>query len=291
MCRFYIHCVFEWHNLWCDNSCVIFTLGEVARMDQAGHPAECAVVNWHMSWVSQESQGYQAVVEVLAFKSQLHAQRWHIVSMYSFQFHGTFLLVLPANFVLPSSPLFVNTAENYVSRLSPVIPNPTSTVWFPGGFHGRTWACTSAPCVHSHPDARQLSNMKAVTGHFATAPTFERYLVRVKPDFSSSQPFFAGYREQLAGGCCPNKGLLLLWVASGGSCCCCCYVWLAWQQGPKQGFILHSCGGQKIQGCILSIINCRSTFFSYSLLRSGREAERDKPVPPSLSFCIFLPWV
>lgn len=49
--------------------------------------------------------------------------------------------------------------------------------------------------------------------------------VRVKPDFSSSQPFFAGYREQLAGGCCPNKSLLLLRVSSGGSCCCC--VWLA----------------------------------------------------------------
>lgn len=128
------------------------------------------------SGVPQESQGYQAVVEVLAFKFQLHAQPWHIVSMYSFQFHGTFLLVLPANLVLPSSPLFVNTAENYISRLSPVIPDPMSTVWFPGSFHGRTWACTSALCVHSHPGARQLSNTKAVTGHFATAPTFERYL-------------------------------------------------------------------------------------------------------------------
>lgn len=41
MCLFYallIHCVFEWHNMTCHNSCVIFTLGEVASMDQSSHP-------------------------------------------------------------------------------------------------------------------------------------------------------------------------------------------------------------------------------------------------------------
>lgn len=70
----------------------------------------------------------KAVMDVLAFKSQLHAQPWHIVSMYNFLFHGTFLLVLPVCFALPSSPFFVNTAETYVLRLSPVSPNPTCTV-------------------------------------------------------------------------------------------------------------------------------------------------------------------
>lgn len=280
-----IRCVFEWHNMTSHISCVLLHLEKWSGCSKPTILAENAVVNWQMSRVPQESQGHKAVVEVLAFKSQLHAQPWHIVSMHSFQFHGTFLLVLPVDFVLPSSPLFVNTAQIYVLRLSPVFPNPTCTVWFPGGFHGRTWACTSASCVRSHPDARLLNNTKAVTGHFATAPMFERYLGYSKTRFRLQSAFFAGFREQLAGGRYLNKGLLLLWVASGGSCCCCC-VWLAWQQGPNQGFVLFSCGGQTIQSCILSIINCGSTFFSYNLLRSRIEAERAEPVPPSLSFHI-----
>lgn len=46
----------------------------------------------------------------VTFKSQLHAEPWHVVGMDNFQFHGTFLLVLPVDFVLPSSSLFANAA-------------------------------------------------------------------------------------------------------------------------------------------------------------------------------------
>lgn len=53
---------------------------------------------------------HEAVLEVLTFESQLQTETWHIVSMFNFQFHGTFLLVLPVDFVLPSCLLFVNAA-------------------------------------------------------------------------------------------------------------------------------------------------------------------------------------
>ena len=53
---------------------------------------------------------HEAVLEVLTFASQLHTETWHIVSMFNFQFHGTFLSVLPVDFVLPSRLLFVNAA-------------------------------------------------------------------------------------------------------------------------------------------------------------------------------------
>lgn len=189
MCRFYallIRCGFEWHNMTCHIHVSFLHLEKWPAWTRPAILAEYAAVDWHMSRVPPEWQGYKAVVEVLAFKSQLHAQPWHLVSMYSFQFHGTFLLGLPEDFVLPSSPLPVNTAETHVLRLSPVFLNPTCTVWF----HGRTWACTSASRVLSPPDVRQLSNTKAVTGHFATAPVFEGYLGYSKTRFQPQSAFF-----------------------------------------------------------------------------------------------------
>lgn len=42
---------------------------------------------------------HEAVVEALTCKPQLRAEPWHTVSMYSFQFQGTFPLVLPVGFV------------------------------------------------------------------------------------------------------------------------------------------------------------------------------------------------
>lgn len=37
-------CVFEWHNMTCCNSAVIFTFGEVVRKKQRGIPIEYAAV-------------------------------------------------------------------------------------------------------------------------------------------------------------------------------------------------------------------------------------------------------
>lgn len=233
----------------------------------------------------QGSQGYKAVMEVLAFKSQLHAQPWHIVSMDSLQFHGTFLLVLPADFVSPSSPLFVNTAETYASRLSPVVPNPKSTVGFPRGFHGRTWACTSASHVHSHPNARQLDNVEAVTGHFATASTFERYLCYSKTRFQLQSAFFCWIQGTAGWWMLPKqkspstpsvlRGQLLLLCLAGLTA------------GPKIGIYPVQLWRSDNSGLYFIHNKLWEYIFLYNLLRSRREAERAEPVTPSLPFAYF----
>lgn len=84
----------------------------------------------------ESKRSHEAVVEVLTFKSQLNAESWHIVSMHNFQFHGTFLLVLPMDF-LPSSSLFVNAAGiTSWGSLSPVLRDTVRAVLFQGGVGG-----------------------------------------------------------------------------------------------------------------------------------------------------------
>lgn len=106
------------------------------------------------------NRSHKAVVEVLTFRSQLHAETWHVVSMYNFHFHRTFLLVLPVDFVLPSSSLSVNTAR-IISWGSLSSLTWYCTVWFLGGF-GRQRPELAQVCAyaHSHTNAGQFNNRK-----------------------------------------------------------------------------------------------------------------------------------
>ena len=96
------------------------------------------------------NRSHEAVVEVLTFKSQLHAETWHVVSTYNFQFHGTFLLVLPVDFVLPSSSLSVNTAGiiSWGSLLSYLILRALCDSW--GVSVGRDLSLHSSMHIYTH---------------------------------------------------------------------------------------------------------------------------------------------
>lgn len=102
------------------------------------------------------NRSHKAVVEVLTFKSQLHAETWHVVSMYNFQFHRTFLLVLPVDFVLPSSFCFLLTLQElFLGGLCPLLPDTAlCDSW--GVLAGRDLSLHK--CVHMHTHIEMLDN-------------------------------------------------------------------------------------------------------------------------------------
>lgn len=142
---------------------------------------------WLVNPSCVQNLGILSACTVFNFKGHfLWCYQWVL-----FNLHLPFLLTLQELFLEAISCL-----TSYCMR--PVIPR---------GFCGYRPELTP---VHSHTNTRQCNNMKAVTGHFTTAPVFERLvsLVIIKPGFS----FYLHNtgNSGLASGCCLNKGLLLL---------------------------------------------------------------------------------